>query len=126
MDLENNQFNDKASDIRYAREKIFGRIVTKSPDDASQKSRRKKKFANDSIGRTMSGGATSMNDSAIKGLSGRNITQSGFNDTMPRASISNTTFVATKAKTRDFNVEPKALKAIGAQNYDKIEDMGQL
>lgn len=45
VDLENAQFNDKASDIRYAREKIFGRIVQKSPDDASQKSKKKKKLS---------------------------------------------------------------------------------
>jgi hypothetical protein len=36
------------------------------------------------------------------------------------------TFIASKAKPRDFNVDPKALKIIGGQDYDKIEDMGQL
>ena len=36
------------------------------------------------------------------------------------------TFIASKAKPRDFNVKPKALKDLGALNYDKIEDMGQL
>lgn len=35
VDLENVQFNDKAADIRYAREKIFGKIYQKSPDEAS-------------------------------------------------------------------------------------------
>lgn len=37
-----------------------------------------------------------------------------------------TTFIASKAKYRDFNVDPKALKELGAENYDKLEDMGQL
>lgn len=53
VDLENVQFNDKASDIRYAREKIFGRIQ-KSPDDASQKSKKKKKV--NALGKTLSVG----------------------------------------------------------------------
>jgi hypothetical protein len=65
VDLENVHFNDKASDIRYAREKIFGKIVQKSPDDASQKSRKKKKIGKDAMGRTMSIGGASMNDSAV-------------------------------------------------------------
>jgi hypothetical protein len=126
VDLENAQFNDKASDIRYAREKIFGRIVHKSPDDASQKSKKKKRLGKDALSRTMSIGKASITDSAIEGLSAENITQSGFNDSIPRLANLSNTFVASKAKPRDFNVDPKALKAIGAQNYDKLEDMGQL
>lgn len=31
-----------------------------------------------------------------------------------------------RAKPRDFNIDPKTLTVINAQNYDKIEDMGQL
>lgn len=67
-----------------------------------------------------------MNDSAIEGLSQGNLTQSGFNDSLPRIGNMSNTFIAAKAKHRDFNADPKALKVIGAQNYDKIEDMGQL
>lgn len=75
----------------------------------------------------MSVGRASMNDSAIEGLSAGNITQSGFNDSIPRLNNNmSTTFQASKAKPRDFDVNPKALREIGAQNYDKIEDMGQL
>ena len=35
IDLENQQFNDKAEEVSYAREKIMKRIVEKSPDDGS-------------------------------------------------------------------------------------------
>jgi hypothetical protein len=35
IDLENQQFNDKAEEVSYAREKIMRRIVEKSPDDGS-------------------------------------------------------------------------------------------
>jgi len=35
-------------------------------------------------------------------------------------------FVGSKAKPRDFKVQPKGLIEINAQNYDSVEDMGQL
>ena len=42
IDLGNEKFNERAGDIKYARERIFRRIVEKSlEDDASNKSRRK-------------------------------------------------------------------------------------
>jgi len=42
VNLGNERFNETATDIRYAREKIFRRIIEKSPDDASNKSKKKK------------------------------------------------------------------------------------
>ena len=56
-----------------------------------------------------------MNDSAIEGLSQGNLTQSGFNDSVPRFDKTNTSgFVGSKAKPREFKVNPLGLKEINA------------
>ena len=69
VDLENQHFNEKAEDIRFPRDRIMKRIVDKSPDDASQKSKKKKK--NNAMGKSLLSATRtmSMNDSGIEGLS---------------------------------------------------------
>ena len=102
----------------------MNRIQNNSPDDASQKSKKKKARK---LTQTVSQGRTSMNDSAIEGLSQGNLTQSGFNDSVPRFDKTNLSgFVGAKAKPRDFKANPIGLKEINAQNYDSVDDMGQL
>ena len=66
VNLGNEKFNETAGEIRYAREKIFRRIVEKSPDDASNKSKKKtkrKSTAGNMWNATLSAGRASMNDS---------------------------------------------------------------
>ena len=98
------------------------RIIDKSPDDASQKSKKKRKAPN----KTLSIGRTSQNDSVMEGLSASMVTQSNFNESQPKLNQSQANIVFQKAKPRDFVAHPIALVEINAHNYDKLEDMGQI
>jgi hypothetical protein len=60
-----------------------------------------------------------MNDSMLEGIS------ANLNESMTKVQ-SNNTFISSKAKPRDFKINPKCLISLNAQNYDRIEDMSQL
>jgi hypothetical protein len=57
VDLENQHFNEKAEDIRFARDRIVKKIVDKSLDETSNKSRKKKRKKIDAFSK--SGGRSS-------------------------------------------------------------------
>jgi hypothetical protein len=72
----------------------------------------------------MSAGRGSVNDSVMEGMSAGATTN--LNDSIPKISQSQLTFVTAKAKPRDFKVRPFTMRTINADNYDKIDDMSQI
>jgi hypothetical protein len=63
----------------------------------------------------------------MEALSASAIKESTLNESMIKLQFQTTaTFISIKAKPRDFKTFPKCLTHLNGQNYDKIEDMGQL